>query len=368
VRGEGDGHRAYASRSRCISVRVFVYAKPQESEMNPAQEPFVSVVTPVYNGERYLIECIESVLSQTYQNWEYIIVDNCSTDKTQEIASRYALHDSRFRIVRNDHFVGVVENHNIAFRLMSPRSRYCKVVSADDYLFPECIEKLVEVAECNPRVAMVGSYAISTKEVRWLGIPHDTSVFDGREICRQYLLGAIDSFGTPSAVLYRSAHIRSRDPFYPGSLPNADLAACLISLESSDFAFVHQILSFERIHDEAISAALHKLNGFLLDRIQFLYEYGPTYLERQEIEGRRRELLRKMYGYLAVGMVNFRGNQLWKYYQERLVTLGRPLSRAKLAEAVCMKLADLLLNPKHTLEKIYRRLASSRKESPSLVT
>ena len=45
-------------------------------------EPLVSVVTPVYNGDKYLADCVESVLKQTYQNWEYVIVNNCSTDRT----------------------------------------------------------------------------------------------------------------------------------------------------------------------------------------------------------------------------------------------------------------------------------------------
>ena len=54
-----------------------------------AGQPLVSVVTPVYNGAEYLVECIESVVNQTYANWEYVIVDNCSTDDTLAIARRY---------------------------------------------------------------------------------------------------------------------------------------------------------------------------------------------------------------------------------------------------------------------------------------
>jgi len=52
--------------------------------------PLVSVVTPAYNGENHLTECSERVWAQTYQNWEYIIVNNCSTDRSLEIARRYA--------------------------------------------------------------------------------------------------------------------------------------------------------------------------------------------------------------------------------------------------------------------------------------
>jgi glycosyltransferase involved in cell wall biosynthesis len=57
--------------------------------MSTANEPFVSIITPVYNGEAYLRECIESVLAQTYSNWEYIVVNNCSTDGTLRIAEGY---------------------------------------------------------------------------------------------------------------------------------------------------------------------------------------------------------------------------------------------------------------------------------------
>jgi len=320
--------------------------------------PLVSVVTPVYNGEKYLVECIEGVLAQTYKNWEYIVINNCSTDKTLEIACNYAQHDDRIRVVSNSQFVGSTENHNTAFRLISEKSRYCKVVSADDYLFPECIEKLVAVAEGNSRAAIIGSYAIDTKGVRWIGLPPDKSVFDGREVCRLYLLGSIDAFGVPTTVLYRSALVRSRDPFYPGSLPNADIAACLISLADTDFAFVHQILSYERIHSEAINAGLRELNAFLIDRIQFLREYGPTYLKQEEIENRREELLRELYRYLAVSFVHLRGKQFWNYYRERLDAIGYSVSGLRMAGAVCMKLADLSLNPKQTLEKILGRLRS----------
>ena len=111
--------------------------------MNPQVQPLVSVLTPVYNGERYLVECIESVLAQTYQNWEYIIVNNCSTDRTLEIAEKFAAQDKRIRIHNNETFVGCDANGNIAFRQISLDSKYCKVVHADDWLYPECIMRMV---------------------------------------------------------------------------------------------------------------------------------------------------------------------------------------------------------------------------------
>jgi hypothetical protein len=129
----------------------------------------------------------------------------------------------------------------------------------------------------------------------------------------------------------------------------------LSCLKSADFAFVHQILSYERIHAEALSSGVRELNGFLIDRLQFLREYGPAYLKREEMESREKELLRALYRHLAVAAVNRKERKFWNYQRERLEAIGYRISRVRLAGAVCIKLADLLLNPKQTLEKILRR-------------
>jgi glycosyltransferase involved in cell wall biosynthesis len=128
-----------------------------EHQMGACEHPLVSVVTPVYNGEPYLRECIESVLAQTYSTWEYIIVNNCSKDGTLEIAKEYARKDGRIHVYSNEAFLPIIANHNRAFNLIAPNSKYCKVVSADDWLFSECIARMVDLAEAHPSVGIVGS-------------------------------------------------------------------------------------------------------------------------------------------------------------------------------------------------------------------
>ncbi|MBV9171190.1 MAG: glycosyltransferase, partial [Chloroflexi bacterium] len=90
--------------------------------------PLVSVVTPVYNGAEHLAECIESVLRQTYPNWEYVIVDNASSDGSADVAEHYSARDSRIRVIRAREFVDVHRSHNRALRASDARSRYCKVI------------------------------------------------------------------------------------------------------------------------------------------------------------------------------------------------------------------------------------------------
>jgi glycosyltransferase involved in cell wall biosynthesis len=75
------------------------------------------VFTPVQNGEKFLRECMESVLGQTYRNWRYIILDNASADTTGKMAAEYARKDSRISVERNDVLLPIMQNHNRAIAL-----------------------------------------------------------------------------------------------------------------------------------------------------------------------------------------------------------------------------------------------------------
>ena len=106
----------------------------------------VTVVTPVYNGEAYLAECIESVLAQTYDHWQYVIVDDkARTDHWRSRCSTLR-RSPRIRVITNEHFVDVMRSQNIAFQQVSADSTYCKMVHADDWLFPDCLRLMVELA------------------------------------------------------------------------------------------------------------------------------------------------------------------------------------------------------------------------------
>ncbi len=327
------------------------------------ETPLVSIVTPVHNGERYLAECIESALSQTHSRIEYLLVDNYSTDGTAAIAERYARADPRMRVHRCSEFVGLIENHNRGLALISPESKYCKILSADDWLYPEFVARTVALAEANPSVGIVGSYQLSGGEggwrVRWAGLPGYRSVIPGREVCRDVLLGRPYVFGVPTSTLYRSSLVRGPRPFYPHLRLNADVSSFYQHLQGHDFGFVHQVLSFERIHDSAATSGRRRINTQVPDTLRDFLEYGPIYLSPEEFTARREQLLRELYGLLALGVVNFREREFWRYQRAAITEMGYPFLGARMAGAVVSKLLDLVLNPKQTVEKILKRSKQS---------
>ena len=151
---------------------------------DPTDSPLVTIVTPAYNEEKLLSECIESVLAQSYTNWDYLIVNNCSEDGTLAIAEKYAASDGRIRVVSNSSLLPAVANFNSALRQIRPDSKYAKILFADDWMFPECLERMVSLAEANPSVGIVGAYGHQGQVVLWTGVPFPDKVLRGREICR----------------------------------------------------------------------------------------------------------------------------------------------------------------------------------------
>lgn len=327
-----------------------------------SREPLISILTPVYNGEKYLAACIESVLAQTYQHWEYTIVNNCSTDRSLEIAQSYAMKVPRIRVYTNEHFVGAIENHNIAMQFLSPRSRYCKMVSADDWLYPECIKQMVQLAEQNPSVAIVGCYGISAGGIHYLGLPPEETIFRGGDICRSHLLGGPLVMPAPTCALYSSEIVRSQQPFFPGPELNADIAACYRSLQGHEFGFVHQILSFIRVHDASLTCEKIRQGGLFLDRIDFLQRFGRIYLQRAEFDTQLEKLVRDYYLLiLAPAVINRYPKTFWAYHETRIGQMGLHFSRSALLKGVICKLMDLLGNPKSTMQKVVRRCVARRR-------
>lgn len=318
-------------------------------------QPYVSVLTPFYNTAAYLPQCIESILAQTYQNWEYVLVNNCSTDGSDKIASRYAEHDERIRVVNNDHFVSQVQNYNGALQQISPISKYCKIVQADDWIFPECLERMVEVAEANPSVGIVGSYYLNGTKVKGDGLPFPTPVISGREICRMQLQHGNFFFGSPTSLLIRSDIIHEKIPFYDEDCLHEDTEACYRILQKHDYGFVHQVLTFSRADNESISAAVRDFGPNNLDKFIIINKYGPTFLTGEEYQVAYKRASDQYFRFLARSLLARKNKSFWDYHKKGLMTIDYSLTWRALWKEVLFELLDYLINPKKMITRVAKR-------------
>ncbi len=119
---------------------------------NRKKTPRVSIGLPVYNGAKYLESAIESVLSQSFVDWELVISDNASSDETMDISQKYASEDSRIHYHRNESNVGAAKNFNQAFHLSS--GEFFKWAAHDDMMGPDFLDQCVRILDDNPSVVL----------------------------------------------------------------------------------------------------------------------------------------------------------------------------------------------------------------------
>ncbi len=323
-------------------------------------QPLVSIVTPLYNAERFLRKCIESVLRQTYENWEYLIVDNRSTDRSAEIAQAYAHREPRIRLHTNAQFLSPIQNHNHAFRLLSAEARYCKVVHADDWLFPNCLSEMVALAEAHPCVGIVGSYRLINRRVRSDGLPYPSTVVPGREMARASLLGGPYVFGSPTSLLIRADLIRRYGAFYNEANLHADTEACYELLRSCDFGFVHQVLTFTRRHPEAETSFARRYNTYALSQLLILKKYGPEFLSAAEFERRWRQVLDHYDRFLGRSLFELRERRFWAYHRDAADKLGIDVRWPRVFRGALFEVVDALRLPWRTLAKSRRSRDGAR--------
>jgi len=324
--------------------------------MNPSPEPLVSIVTPVHNEAEFLAECIESVLAQTYQNWEYTIVDNCSTDRSVDIARQYAAKDRRIRVSVNTQFLRAIQNFNRALRQISPASKYCKIVLGDDWIFPECLERMVALGESHPSVGIVGAYALAGRQIELAGLPYPSDVVDGREICRKHLLEKLYVFGTQNSVLYRADLVRKNDPFYNEANIHADTEACFALLRTWDFGFIHQVLTYTRVRAGSLNSIATSLQTNLPAILHLLQTYGSDYLTPEELDVSLRQHISVYYRFLGKSLVLSRDKKFWDYHKKKLAECGIGFSPMRLARGAFEAFWTATLNPLQSIAKGVRVL------------
>jgi|SoiMethySBSTD1v2_1073268.scaffolds.fasta_scaffold28220_5 glycosyltransferase involved in cell wall biosynthesis len=327
--------------------------------MNDA-EPFVSVVTPFYNTGQYIAQCIESVLAQTYRNFEYILCDNQSTDGSAQIAASYAAKDSRIKLLKSPRFLTAESNYSFALQHIDPASRYTKMVLADDYLFPPCITEMVRLASKYPSVQLVSSYGIWEDYVGGGGLHASCEFLSGRETCRLHLFNKMFLFGTPSTVLYTSDVVRKNKPFFQDGHIHEDTEIAFRILEKHDFGFVHQVLSFTRVQQDSRQGLVRSYRPRQLDRLMIVKKYGRNFLDEEEYKTVLDAAVSGFYRGLAtewlLDRVRTHNKGFWDYQQKGLDTLGETIDEGLLRKHVAKVLLEGAFNWGRAAPYVWRKL------------
>lgn len=213
--------------------------------------PRLSIGLPVYNGEPYLVEALDTLLGQTYTDFELIISDNASTDATESICRRYAAADPRIRYIRQSENVGIAGNHNFVFDVA--RGELFKWASDDDLYAPDLLQRCVAALDEHPEMLLAHSWTAMIEDgtsdrARGLDYPLNTSSPDAVARFRSMLFdsGGDDDYGVIRADTLR--RIPRYDSYY-----NADRTVVTELGLHGPFYQVPDWLYFRRDHPDRSS-------------------------------------------------------------------------------------------------------------------
>ncbi len=261
-------------------------------------DPLVVIITPVYNGGDLLQGCIDSVLAQTYSSWRLIVVDNVSSDESARIAADAAARDGRIRHERQVEHLGMLDNWNRAMSYAPDEAVYVKQLNADDRIRPDCLRRLVGVAQAHPEVGVVSAYF----RYGLIHLPqHDhreVQIVRGRDAVVEVLRGGPSYLAHPSALLLRRSAAKVWPGFYdatgfpPGHalappLAQADKEAYFEIMERFDLAFVPEVLADVGAGDSSATGFAARVGAWHVGRIETILRHGDRFLDPA---GRRRAI------------------------------------------------------------------------------
>jgi glycosyltransferase involved in cell wall biosynthesis len=208
--------------------------------------PKVSVLIPCYNYAHFLDEAILSVLNQTYTDYEIVIVDNNSTDNTDEVVQKY-LNDGKVFYYKNSTNIGAIANFNKC--LTYAKGQYIKYLMADDKFHPRLLEIFVGIMDEHPNVSLITSYweMFDRKTRKWI-LPY-SHLQHGQTIINDVLNEAKGNWiGAPTTVMFRKDKAPAGN-FSFKYTALTDLYMWLQILSVGDCYIVPEILSYFRVHE-----------------------------------------------------------------------------------------------------------------------
>lgn len=210
-------------------------------------DDLISVVLPVYNGEKYLRESIESVTAQTYQNWELLILDDCSTDNSADIAMEFAKNDSRIHYYKNEMNLRLPRNLNRGFSLA--KGNFLTWTSDDNRFKPEAFKKMHQALVSNKAQFVFASCRIidaQGKEIEYIMV---------NGLSKKKLVG-MNSVG--ACFMYTRKAYEEAGEYDPDLLFVEDFDYWQRLYAKFDAVTINEILYEYRWHDDALTTTMRK--------------------------------------------------------------------------------------------------------------
>jgi hypothetical protein len=238
--------------------------------------PLVSVLMPVYNGEKYLREAIDSILNQTFTDFEFLIINDGSTDDTENIILSYA--DSRIRYIKNEENLKLIDTLNKGLDLA--QGKYIARMDADDISLPARLDKQVEYLEKNPETWVLGSWVEIIGKEEPMIIQHKISFYDIR--VELYF----HNYLCHPSVMLNNLLLKKHHLKYPNFLHAEDYGLWVEIANYGTIEILPEILLRYREHGENISLTLknkQKEQDLKIRRIQ-LIELGLEFTDELFLE------------------------------------------------------------------------------------
>ena len=244
----------------------------------------ILVFVPTYNSEKYLRQCLDSVLQQTFQDWKCVISDDASTDKSVEIAREYEKLDSRFKVLTHEKNVGAANNWNRAKE--NNNSFATKILCADDYLLKDALKEQLDILQRNQTAIVFSERYIIFPSGKKLHprLPKYASNISFNHAFKFYINLGRNIFGEPVTALFRTDLFVKSEGFYPKFEYSLDTSGYMAIARGHDVTFDNSVVGAFRVSKSQWS---HKLKGkqfaHVFDFIDHLVEVEGIQVSKTEV-------------------------------------------------------------------------------------
>jgi glycosyltransferase involved in cell wall biosynthesis len=244
--------------------------------------PSVSICVPTYNGEKYIQECLDSILTQTFTDFEVLIVDDQSSDNTLNIAREYSEKDQRIKVIQNEKNLGLVGNWNRCVELAN--GEWIKFVFQDDLIAPECLERMLtegivhnSAIVCCQRDFLfeTGTNDVTQKYyLDHLGMKHifaEATKISAEAFCKAVLNHpGVNFIGEPTTVLLHRTTFSRFGIFNPNLIQICDTEFWTRVASHEGIIYIPEILASFRVHEKSTSTTNHSKHQYRIQNLELL--------------------------------------------------------------------------------------------------